>query len=112
MPEYRERYYQRDLPLPPNYKSQHPFDNGALILRDENLAAWPRTEEVIRDQLAEYYGLITHLDQQVGRILPPWTKTVRRRTRSSSTPRTTGWRSAATACSASRTCTSTRCAAR
>lgn len=68
-PEYRERYYERNLPLPANYKSQHPFDNGALILRDENLAAWPRTEDVIRDQLAEYYGLITHLDDQMGRIL-------------------------------------------
>ncbi|MYB20220.1 MAG: sulfatase-like hydrolase/transferase [Holophagales bacterium] len=68
-PEYRERYYERNLPLPANYMPQHPFDNGALILRDENLAAWPRTEEVIRDQVAEYYGLITHLDEQVGRIL-------------------------------------------
>ena len=36
---------------------------------DENLGAWPRTPAVIRDQLAEYYGLITHLDEQVGRIL-------------------------------------------
>lgn len=68
-PEYRERYYERDLPLPANYMPQHPFDNGALILRDENLAAWPRTEDVIRDQVAEYYGLISHLDEQVGRIL-------------------------------------------
>ena len=68
-PEYRERYYQRNLPLPSNYLPQHAFDNGALILRDENLAAWPRSEEVIRDQLAEYYGLVTHLDEQVGRIL-------------------------------------------
>ncbi len=47
---------------------QHPFDHGALIIRDENLAAWPRTEEVVRDQLADYH-LITHLDEQVGRIL-------------------------------------------
>ena len=68
-PEYRERYYERNLPLPANYMPQHRFDNGALILRDENLAAWPRTEDVIRDQVAEYYGLITHLDEQVGRIL-------------------------------------------
>jgi len=37
--------------------------------RDENLAPWPRTEAVIRDQLAEYYGMITHLDGQIGRIL-------------------------------------------
>ena len=68
-PEYRERYYRRDLPLPANYMPQHPFDHGVLSVRDENLAAWPRTPEVIRDQLAEYYGLITHLDEQVGRIL-------------------------------------------
>ena len=68
-PEYRERYYRRDLPLPANFMPQHPFDHGVLNVRDENLAAWPRTPEVIRDQLAEYYGLITHLDEQVGRIL-------------------------------------------
>ena len=68
-PEYRERYYRRNLPLPANFMPQHPFDHGALILRDENLGAWPRTPAVIRDQLAEYYGLITHLDEQVGRIL-------------------------------------------
>jgi arylsulfatase A-like enzyme len=37
--------------------------------RDENLGAWPRTEAMIRDQLAEYYGLITHMDEQIGRIL-------------------------------------------
>src|SRR3954451_10426891 len=37
--------------------------------RDENLAPYPRTKEVISDQLCEYYGLITHLDEQVGRIL-------------------------------------------
>jgi arylsulfatase A-like enzyme len=37
--------------------------------RDECLAPWPRTKEVISDQLCEYYGLVTHLDEQVGRIL-------------------------------------------
>ena len=40
-----------------------------LTIRDENLAGWPRTEEVVSDQLAEYYGLITHLDEQIGRIM-------------------------------------------
>ena len=37
--------------------------------RDESLAAWPRTPEVVSDQLAEYYGMITHMDEQIGRIL-------------------------------------------
>ena len=66
----REYYYQNKPPLPPNFAAQFPFDNGHMLnCRDENLAAWPRTESVIRDQLAEYYGMITHLDGQIGRIL-------------------------------------------
>jgi arylsulfatase A-like enzyme len=67
---YREAYYRNLPPLPANFLPQLPFDNGMMKGgRDENLAAWPRTEAVIRDQLAEYYGMITHLDEQVGRIL-------------------------------------------
>ncbi len=63
-------YYRKRPPLPPNFLPQHPFDNGWMRnLRDEDLAPYPRTPDVIRDQLAEYYGLITHLDQQVGRIM-------------------------------------------
>lgn len=69
-PAFREMYYRSRPPLPANFLPQLPFDNGMIRdLRDEDLAAWPRTEAVIRDQLAEYYGLITHLDGQVGRIL-------------------------------------------
>jgi len=67
---YREPYYRNLPPLPANFLPQLLFDNGMMRGgRDENLAAWPRTEAVIRDQLAEYYGLITHMDEQVGRIL-------------------------------------------
>lgn len=73
--EYREKYYKNRPPLPENFLPQHPFDNGHLVLRDENLAAWPRTADVIRDQLAEYYGLITHLDRQIGRIRETLLKT-------------------------------------
>ena len=67
---YREMYYRNLPPLPASFLPQLPFDNGMMRGgRDENLGAWPRTETMIRDQLAEYYGLITHLDEQVGRIL-------------------------------------------
>lgn len=69
-PEWREMYYRQLPPLPVNFLPQLPFDNGMVAnLRDENLAAWPRTEKVIRDQIAEYYGMMSHLDQQIGRIL-------------------------------------------
>jgi arylsulfatase A-like enzyme len=68
--EFRNRYYKKRPPLPPNFLPQLPFDNGMMRGgRDEDLGAWPRTEPMIRDQLAEYYGLITHLDQQIGRVL-------------------------------------------
>jgi len=67
---FREMYYRDLPPVPANFLPQHPFDNGMMKGgRDENLAPWPRTEAVIRDQLAEYYGAITHLDGQIGRIL-------------------------------------------
>ncbi|MDZ7639244.1 MAG: sulfatase-like hydrolase/transferase [Bryobacterales bacterium] len=69
-PAHREAYYRKNLPMPANFKPQLGFDNGMMRGgRDENLAAWPRTEAVIRDQLAEYYGMVTHLDEQIGRIL-------------------------------------------
>jgi arylsulfatase A-like enzyme len=67
---YKEHYYRNLPPLPPNFKPQLGFDNGMMRnIRDENLAAWPRSEAVLRDQLAEYFALMTHLDAQVGRIL-------------------------------------------
>ncbi len=67
---YRETYYKNRPPLPENFLPQHPFNNGMCKnVRDENLAPYPRTREVISDQLCEYYGHITYLDEQVGRIL-------------------------------------------
>jgi arylsulfatase A-like enzyme len=68
---YRERYYNKRPPLPENFLAEHPFKiTGHTVHgRDESLAPWPRTEEVVSDQLCEYYGLVTQLDEQVGRIL-------------------------------------------
>ena len=74
---YREMYYKDPPPLPRNFLPQHPFDNGALIGRDENLGPWPRPPAMIQDQLSEYYGMITHLDAQVGRILEALAKSGR-----------------------------------
>ena len=67
--KFAEQYYKANLPMPKNFLPQHPFNMGSMQIRDEVLAGWPRTENVIRDQLAEYYGMITHMDVQIGRIL-------------------------------------------
>ena len=68
-PEYARLYDPGRIPLPANFLPEHPFDNGDLRVRDEALAPWPRTPEVIRQHLADYYGMITHLDAWIGRIL-------------------------------------------
>ncbi len=67
--EERSRYDDASLPLPGNYLPLHPFDNGELLIRDEALAPWPRTPEVVREHLGDYYAVITHLDSEIGRIL-------------------------------------------
>jgi arylsulfatase A-like enzyme len=67
--EYARMYDPARIPLPANFFPQHPFDNGELKVRDEQLAPFPRTPEVVRQHLADYYGMISHLDAQIGRIL-------------------------------------------
>ena len=68
--EYHEIYNAKKPPLPPNFLPQHPFNLGPdLIGRDEKLAPWPRTPDVVRQHLADYYAAITFMDAQIGRIL-------------------------------------------
>ena len=67
--EYLDMYDPESIPLPPNFLPEHPFDNGELWIRDEKLAAWPRTPKEIRKHITDYYAMITHLDAQIGRVL-------------------------------------------
>ncbi|WP_436715291.1 sulfatase-like hydrolase/transferase [Roseiconus lacunae] len=57
------------LHLFPASRRAHPFDNGAVLVRDEWTAVWPRTEQVLRDQIHDYYAAITTLDQNIGRLI-------------------------------------------
>lgn len=66
---YLDRYRRDRIPLPPNFLPEHPFDNGELRVRDEQLAPWPRMADEIRRHLHEYYAVITALDEQIGRLL-------------------------------------------
>ena len=66
--EFMDLYKPADIPLPASYLPVHPFDNGEMTVRDELLAPWPRTPEVIRRHLADYYACITCLDHHIGRI--------------------------------------------
>ncbi len=66
---YHDKYNAAPPPLPANFLPQHPFNNGALVIRDEELAPWPRTPEIVRQHLADYYAAIEFMDAQIGRIL-------------------------------------------
>jgi arylsulfatase A-like enzyme len=66
---FNTMYDRATMPLPANFLPAHPFDNGELINRDERLAPFPRTPEDTRKQLCDYYGMVTSMDAQVGRIL-------------------------------------------
>lgn len=57
------------IPLPANFAPQHPFDHGNLHGRDELLFQMPRTPSETRRGLAVYYAVISHLDEQVGRLV-------------------------------------------
>jgi len=67
--KYQDMYPPDKIPVPRNFLPQHPFDNGELKIRDEQLAPWPRTPEVIQKHIADYYAMITHMDEQIGRVV-------------------------------------------
>jgi len=66
---FLDLYDPEALTLPANYKDEHPFDFGIRNVRDEVLAPYPRTPEIVRQHLAEYYAMISHLDHEVGRVV-------------------------------------------
>lgn len=67
--EYADMYNPEKIPVQNNFMPQHPFDNGEMTVRDEMLAPFPRTKEIVQEHIAAYYAMITHLDAQIGRIL-------------------------------------------
>jgi arylsulfatase A-like enzyme len=66
---YAAMYNSLTLPLPKSFLPEHPFNNGDMNSRDEKLLAWPRSPDAVRKETAAYYGMISHMDDQIGRIL-------------------------------------------
>lgn len=68
-PGYGHKYSADTINLPINYLPSHPFDTGDLTVRDEVLLPTPRTESAIRGELANYYGMVSEVDYQIGRVI-------------------------------------------
>ncbi len=70
--EYVDRYPLDRIKVPENFLPEYPQkeEMGAgKKLRDEKLAPFPRDEHAVKVHRREYYAIITHMDEQVGRIL-------------------------------------------
>jgi arylsulfatase A-like enzyme len=63
------KYDPAKIPLPKNFLPQHPWDNGDMMVRDEQLLSWPRKPADVQAMLAEYYRYISYLDSLIGRVL-------------------------------------------
>lgn len=67
--EFLDMYNPEEIKLPENFKPEHPFDYGIRQVRDEVLAPYPRIEEEVKRHIAEYYGMISHLDHELGKVI-------------------------------------------
>ncbi len=71
MPEkYRTMYKAEDITLSPNFMEMPAFSFGwADRGRDEAVASFPRNPDEIKQHIADYYAMISHIDDNVGKII-------------------------------------------
>lgn len=67
--EFVDMYPADDIKVPASFLPEYTYDLGIHSLRDELLAPYPRTDYSVQVNRQEYYAIITHMDQQIGRIL-------------------------------------------
>jgi choline-sulfatase len=67
--KFLDLYPEDRIEIPPNFLPEHPFDQGDFKVRDEMLAPFPRTKEAVQLHRREYYSIISHMDNQIGRLL-------------------------------------------
>ena len=67
--KYAAMYDPAMIALRPNVMPKPPVELFISEIRDEKLLPFPRTPADLRRETAQYYGMITHLDAQIGRII-------------------------------------------
>jgi arylsulfatase A-like enzyme len=76
--KYVDMYPLENISIPNSYLQMYPYKDDIGCgpgLRDEKLAPFPRTEYSIKVHRQEYYAIITHMDEQIGRIVSHLKKT-------------------------------------
>ena len=70
MPEkFRKMYDPSQISLPPNFRQMPAFSFGWTSGRDETVAGYPRRPDEIRQHIADYYAMISHIDENVGLVM-------------------------------------------
>lgn len=64
-----DMYPADQVKVPESFLPEYPYDIGSNKVRDEKLAPFPRTHYSVQVNRQEYFAIITHMDQQIGRIL-------------------------------------------
>ncbi|WMJ22250.1 sulfatase-like hydrolase/transferase [Paludicola sp. MB14-C6] len=71
--EFQNMYNPDEIELPENFAPGHPFYYGVGLMtgesRDEDLASYPRTEKEVKQHIADYYAMISHIDYNVGKLI-------------------------------------------
>ena len=70
--KYIDMYPSKDIKIPQPFVKKYPYGDAMQCppnLRDERLAPHPRFDHAIQVNRAEYYAIITHLDDQLKRIM-------------------------------------------
>ena len=70
--EYIDKYPLENISVPESFLPEYPWKDdmgNSRSLRDEALAPYPRTKYAVKKHRQEYYAIITHLDEQIGKIL-------------------------------------------
>lgn len=79
--EFVDMYPVDQMDVPPNFLPEYPWKDEIgedAEMRDEKLAPFPRTKYAVQVHRREYYGIISHLDAQIGKILDALEKTGQR----------------------------------
>lgn len=69
---FLDMYPLDSIAVPESFLPEYPYKDdmgNPPVLRDEALAPYPRTEYAVKKHRQEYYASITHLDEQIGKIL-------------------------------------------
>lgn len=69
---FLDLYPPDKIPVPQNFVGENPLGEAmgcGRDLRDEMLAPFPRTTHAVQVHRSEYYAIISHMDEQIGRIL-------------------------------------------